>query len=503
MVQFGRYQVAQQLGHGSMASVYLAKDPWLTRYVAIKVIHPHLASEKRTLQRFFKEARTVAQLRHPNIVEVFDLGQEARRPFLVMEFVQGQTLQKILEQLDQEPMDPVVAAAIMYQAAQGLAVAAHAGVVHRDLKPENLLVTNKGYLKISDFGICHLKDHTTTRTGAVLGTPQFMSPEQVNGESSLTHQADMFSMGAVFYYCLAGKPPFAAPTVASVFKKITSDPLPPLGERQPNLDPHLIELIHRLLEKDPRNRGGGAEWLQRHLRKYLLKNGVSESAEVVKAYLEQLAGRGFTTNWEGVPEIPSALAVDSEAGFQRRVRKRWFLWVGIPALVAVIAGSIVWLSRGFKEPDHVASQEKPLPLKQASAMEIAADGRAVALARSNPSDQKEPGATKPVERPSEALTPSEPKPVTSLRVPRKPGPEPFETRTRDTAVVSIHSAPPFAEVRIDGRNLGNTPLLNFKIPVGEYRVVLRYKLNPPLDTLIFFRPGNNVHRLEFPKDDEP
>ena len=201
--QYGRYQVIQKLGQGAMSSVFLARDPFLSRLVAVKVLHPDLLFQKSVLARFFKEAKTVSRIHSPNVVNIFDFGMEGKAPYLVMEFIDGQTLQKVMDQLQGEPMDPIVACAMMAQVVEGLGAASEWGIVHRDLKPENLMLTQKGHLKVTDFGICHLKDHTMTVTGQMLGSPRFMSPEQVDGIKPLSIQSDLFSLGGVFYY-LAG-----------------------------------------------------------------------------------------------------------------------------------------------------------------------------------------------------------------------------------------------------------------------------------------------------------
>src|SRR5690606_22062213 len=205
---------------GAMAKVFLARDPVLSRLVAVKVLHADLAERKDVLQRFFNEARTVAMVRSPHVVDVFDFGQEGNDLFLVMEFVDGVSLQELHRRLSARaglaakgsPLDAALAASLISQAAEGLSLAARHGVVHRDIKPVNLMINRQGYLKISDFGIAHVQDDSLTKTGAVLGSPLFMSPEQARGLKPITFQADMFSLGSVFYCCLAGHPPFRGTT---------------------------------------------------------------------------------------------------------------------------------------------------------------------------------------------------------------------------------------------------------------------------------------------------
>jgi hypothetical protein len=325
-VRYGRYEVLYKLGQGAMAQVFLAKDPVLSRFVAIKVLHADLATRKDVLQRFFNEARTVAAIRSPHVVEVFDFGQEGRDLYLVMEFVDGMSLHGLLRHaaprrpdalptvrkagggedpipsepggISYEPLPAAVAASLICQAADGLTIAAAHGVVHRDLKPENLILNTRGYLKISDFGIAHVQDDSLTKTGAVLGSPLYMSPEQAQGLKPITAQSDMFSLGAVFYASLAGYPPFRGRTVNELFRHIAADPHPPLARLRPDLDPGLGRLVDTLLRKRPEERGGGPEWLHRQLQAYLISAGTMDPAAAVAGYLRELGARGAQTTWK-------------------------------------------------------------------------------------------------------------------------------------------------------------------------------------------------------------
>jgi serine/threonine-protein kinase len=291
---------------------------------------------KDVLQRFFNEARTVAVVRNPHVVEVFDFGQEGKDLYLVMEFVDGLSLHGLLRQLRPdlgrrpgggaferrrdprgrdpvvrfEPLEGTIAAALMCQAAEGLVIAAQHGVVHRDIKPENLMINGQGYLKISDFGIAHVQDDSITKTGAVLGSPLFMSPEQARGLKPITSQADMFSLGGVFYACLVGHPPFHGRTLTELFRKIATEPHVPLWRLRPDLDPALSGLVETLLRKDPGDRGGGPRWLHRQLKAYLMAAGIMDPADTVGGYVQELAARGIQTTWrmdDPDPRPPSAL----------------------------------------------------------------------------------------------------------------------------------------------------------------------------------------------------
>src|SRR3954465_1723677 len=266
-LKFGRYNALTKLGQGAMATVYLAEDPALNRMVAIKVIHSHLSSNASLLDRFTVEAKTAAGLRNPNIVEIFDYGIEDDAQYLVMEYIDGPNLQFVLNLLGGQPMSPEVCAAVICQAADGLTVAEKTGVVHRDIKPENMMFTSEGALKIADFGIAHIAEQNLTQTGSILGSPNFMSPEQIDGKKP-THQTDLFSLGSVFYYCLSGRKPFTGPNIPTIMRNICDLPHVPVTEMLPGADPFLVGLIDTLLQKQPEDRGKGSRWLSLQLRTY-------------------------------------------------------------------------------------------------------------------------------------------------------------------------------------------------------------------------------------------
>src|SRR3954468_4228257 len=295
-MEYGRYRILNQLGQGGMATVYLAEDPMLQRLVAIKVIQAHLSSNIGVTDRFTVEAKTIAALRHINIVEVFDFGIQDDQQFLVMEYIDGQNLQAICAALQGKPMSNTVAAAIICQAAEGLTSAEKHGVVHRDIKPENLMFNSEGTLKIADFGIAHIADEgSRTQTGAVLGSPNFMSPEQIEGLRP-TNKTDLFSLGGVFYYCLTAKMPFTGPSIPVTMRNICERPHPSILEFNRQADPFLIKLVDVLLQKAPEARGDGARWLANQLRAYLGSQGIVDIVDYVKTFIQSLGlvGGGHT-----------------------------------------------------------------------------------------------------------------------------------------------------------------------------------------------------------------
>jgi len=206
--KIGRYVVESIAGRGAMGVVYKATDPLIHRVVAIKMVSlPVILSDQQRMEfneRFFREAQAAGNLHHPNIVTIFDVGEENGVPFMAQEFIEGESLSKILER--EGAMDFDAATNILRQMADALQFAHSQGVVHRDVKPDNILVERGGRAVLTDFGVARLSSSDLTRTGEVLGTPHFMSPEQVLGEP-VDGRSDIFSLGVVFYLLLTGKSP--------------------------------------------------------------------------------------------------------------------------------------------------------------------------------------------------------------------------------------------------------------------------------------------------------
>ena len=245
----GRYEILGRLGKGAMGVVYSAHDNMMERSVAIKVMMTDLEDDPETSSRFYREARSAGQLVHPNIVTIFDMGQDNGRPFIVMEFLEGETLNKYLAR--PEAADLEVKIELMVQICQGLHAAHSHGIFHRDIKPGNLLVRSTGELKIVDFGIARLASSSMTASGLIMGTPDYMSPEQARGHD-VDQRSDIFSAGAVFYYILTGRKPFAASELTAVLMKVqTEEPLPIRDAEAPAT---LTRIVMRALAKSPADR---------------------------------------------------------------------------------------------------------------------------------------------------------------------------------------------------------------------------------------------------------
>ncbi len=233
----GRFRIDGTLGRGGMAVVYLAHDTELGRPVALKLMADHCADDAAFRARFAREAQAAARLSHPNIVQVFDIGEDAGLPFIVMEYVEGETLGDTLAR--ERRVAPDRAVEIAKECCAGLACAHAAGLVHRDIKPQNLLVTSGGAIKIADFGVAHALDQTRlTLTGSIVGTARYLAPEQTGG-GPITPAADVYALGVVLYELLAGRPPHEGTSLPDLAIAKRDDPVTPLRKLRPEVGPEL------------------------------------------------------------------------------------------------------------------------------------------------------------------------------------------------------------------------------------------------------------------------
>ena len=247
-----KYEVVRRLGSGGMGTVYLARDAGLGREVAIKVLRgPVFDTDDELLARFLQEARATAKLRHTNIVTVYEVGQHDQQPFIVMEFVAGDSLAVIIQQRRVLPL----ATKLHYleQICAGLHFAHRAGIVHRDIKPANLMVDTEGMVRILDFGIARLEDSRMTRDGDMMGTVNYMSPEQMLGRR-VDHRSDIFAVGTVAYELISYRQAFPGTMQDGLLQRLPSDPPVALSSLCPEVDPELEALINRSLEKSPEAR---------------------------------------------------------------------------------------------------------------------------------------------------------------------------------------------------------------------------------------------------------
>lgn len=371
----GRYELVSELGRGAMGVVYKARDPRIDRFVALKTISLVGASEEEALEyreRFFQEAQAVGRLVHPGIVTVFDVGEEpeTRTPYIVMEYVDGPSLNALLSgEGGKLPLE--TALRLTEELAEALDCAHGQGVVHRDIKPANILVTSSGHAKITDFGIAKLNLAHLTLPGHVLGTPAYMSPEQLNGER-VDGRSDLFSLGVILYSMVSGYRPFQGDSVTTVcFKLANHEPLPP-SALDPDL-PHGVDaVIMRAMAKDPAQRyQRGLEFALdvKELKDRLSKNGTREQTAVRShAHLQGSKGR--------VPELIQRLnrrALDLCSGYSQKLLAHLRTVSLVPArrrfaAVVVIALGTVMIAWSWHRESYPTVEAHPVKLASVRAV---------------------------------------------------------------------------------------------------------------------------------------
>ncbi len=266
--KLGPYEVIEVTGRGGMGVVFRAHDPKLNRVVAVKVLAPEFAANPTARKRFLREARAAAAVSHPHVVTIHAVEEAGNTPYLVMEYIDGQSLEDKIEREGTLQLEAILR--IGSQIAAGLAAAHGQGLVHRDIKPANILLENGvERVKITDFGLARVVDDVSvTRTGDVAGTPEFMSPEQAQG-LAIEHRSDLFSLGSVLYAMCTGRSPFRGDTVVAALRRVCDDVPRPIREVNPEIPEHLVSLIDRLLAKNPDERFQTAEEVAELLSRHL------------------------------------------------------------------------------------------------------------------------------------------------------------------------------------------------------------------------------------------
>src|SRR3989449_7307237 len=290
----GRYRIQRKLGAGGMADVYLAEDQELGRRVAIKILNSRHGNDDQFIERFRREAKNAAALNHPNIVSIYDRGEAEDTYYIAMEFLDGRTLKELIVGRGAAPIN--VAVEYARQILSALRFAHRHGIVHRDIKPHNVLVDAEGRVKVTDFGIARAGTSQMTEAGSIVGTAQYLSPEQARG-SPVDQRSDVYSLGIVLYELLTGTVPFTGDTPVEIAMKHLSEvPVPP-SELRDDVPDDLDLVVLRALAKDPEDRYQTAEEMNADLAR--IQRGLSVSSETTDAATTVLAGAGIS----GAPTI--------------------------------------------------------------------------------------------------------------------------------------------------------------------------------------------------------
>jgi hypothetical protein len=303
--KLGKYEVLGEMGHGAMGIVYRARDPVINRLVALKTITTGLAEDPNLLQRFYREAQSAGGLQHPNIVTIYDMGDEQNLPYIAMELIDGESLEQIIARRTEIPV--VLKLTYAVQACRAFDYAHKRGIVHRDIKPGNMMVNKDGVLKVVDFGIARVLDTSKTQTGMLIGTFAYMSPEQYHGEHA-DERSDIWSFGVLLYELLCYKRPFTGDNPASLMHSICQQEHRPLRESVPDCPPEMEVILSKILRKSPQDRCQSMEDLLLELDPVYKELQFRSVAELVKRSLQLVEDQRFA---EARDLLREALKVDS------------------------------------------------------------------------------------------------------------------------------------------------------------------------------------------------
>jgi serine/threonine protein kinase len=528
--QIGRYRILEQLGSGGMSVVYKGLDTALDREVAVKVLHPHLAGKDESRRRLAREARAVARLHHPNILEVFDFSAaDSQNAYIVTEYIRGRTLRQFLDEGGLEP--PELAAMIIHELAAALAHAHEEGVIHRDLKPENVMVREDGVLKLMDFGIAKLleTEERMTVTGALVGSPAHMAPEIIEGLEA-GPEADVFSLGIMLYAFVTGRLPFSAPNTTATLKRILDGAYEDPRRRVGALSDELAEIITTCLQRDRRNRYAHAGQLRDALADYLTGLGFPRVNEelasffadpasykkaarqrIVAALLERsehlLAEKRTPRALASLNQVlaldeQNARALELLDGLNRARRRRLWLKRGAQAGVALLALVVLGTGGYFllrSPPPTVAPPGTDMPppgqtlnpLDSPEQPQVNEPGPGAPLQPPTPLPVP-PEATSPP--PGEAPSAEEPGPA--KRPPGRPEPRPEAPRPAKVRVSIL--VRPYGAIQVDKEAPSPQPLAqhDLELTPGRHTVTVRCEwCEDAVETIDVVPGAENVFRL--------
>jgi eukaryotic-like serine/threonine-protein kinase len=334
----GRYRVIRKLGAGGMADVYLAEDQELGRSVAIKILNDRHAQDDQFVERFRREAKNAAGLSHPNIVSIYDRGEAEGSYYIAMEYLDGRTVKELLVRNGPPPIP--IAIDYARQIIGAIGFAHRNGIVHRDIKPHNVVVGRDGRLKVTDFGIARSGASQMTEVGSIIGTAQYLSPEQARGAGT-DARSDIYSMGIVLYELLTNEVPFSGDTPVEIAMKHLSEVPPKPSELRPEVPHDLDSIVLRALAKDPADRYQSAEEMEADLAR--VAKGLAVSPETEEAATTVLAGAGITapTMVQRPPVVPRPYGRDTGYyDYDIPIRPKWSIWPWLVTIGLVLAAAV-------------------------------------------------------------------------------------------------------------------------------------------------------------------
>ena len=330
----GRYRVLNRIGSGGMADVYRAEDTHLGREIALKVLHRRFAQDAEFVERFRREARAAAGLQHPNVVGVYDRGEHEGTYYIAMEHLTGSSLKDVVHK--EAPLDQMKVIDLGVAILAAAAFAHRNGVIHRDFKPHNVIVDGEGVPRVTDFGIARAGASEMTETGSIMGTAQYLSPEQAQGHS-VTAASDLYSIGIMLYELLTGRLPFTGDSAVSIALKHLSEPPPPMSDDSLRIEPNLESVVMGALAKDPEARWQTAE-------------DFAAALEACRPYVEaQLAGEPPSGNTAAFAAPVVVSEVERRPDEERGHRRLW-LYAALALLVLALAGVMAY---AFTRPEKV------------------------------------------------------------------------------------------------------------------------------------------------------
>ncbi|KFN42832.1 serine/threonine-protein kinase [Arenimonas oryziterrae] len=433
--QLGHYGIVAELGRGGMGVVYKAFEPALDRYVAIKELSPALSHDPALVERFVREARSMAALNDPHIIQIHYIGQEGEQAWFAMEFVDGESLSTLIER--EGPLATADALNLLRQAALGLATAHEHGVIHRDIKPGNLLLGKRGQLKIADFGIALTQRDTSkklTATGDVVGTPGYLSPEVCLGKP-VDERSDLFALGVVLFEMLSGRLPFNSESPFKLMLSVVESDIPDIRTLNDQVDAQTAGILGKLLAKEPDARYQTARELLAALAMHPL---IQQGGDLqVKARQTSAAATMLATPGVGrAPLPPTSIATPSGAATPAAIATadarppspaRHLLWL---APVAIVGGFLAWPQWRSNDDTAVPPPATPMPAETTAPDTAATASPVTSTATSTPTVAENPPAvadaspptavTPPAEQPAAAAPPARAKPETPSAAPAAP-----------------------------------------------------------------------------------